>query len=503
MKIITGYQNFAFEKEKKKIPITLDSSKWINPHMLILGSSGVGKSYTLKNYIKQGVATSNATFIVYDLHGDLGTPGESVVTLSEQSPYGLNPFVVNPHPEYGGVNRAIRNFIRMVNETTHPQLGSIQEAVLRDLILDVYHNFGFDENDPETWWVSLGETQDVTGTRSARIFIDVPYKDKDKARALGAQWDKKMSAWYVATERYREDMYQWPLLKRTRRYPCLKDIYDYAEGLYQEMQLGTNEKIMAELQSVNKLAQAHRRQVIQKLKRSAQGQGNFDEEGEAKLDEAKEKLIEAVTSYIKQIETGEELRNYLKYESPANIKSVMNRLKNLLNTGIYKANIPKFDPNARVWRFDMSKVDYPVNKMIVFMHLTELYNLTRYMGETSDIRYIVVMDELGNYTSAADDKGDGIVGKIATQSRKFGLGLWTATQSPAQVPEAVNTSVATKVLLGIDSQYWKSATSKLDISISQLQFVIPKVTYVIFSKTNDKSGAKWQWGITASATEKP
>lgn len=38
---------------------------------------------------------------------------------------------------------------------------------------------------------------EATGDRDTRQYIDVPYKEKDEAKALGARWDRKARSWYV------------------------------------------------------------------------------------------------------------------------------------------------------------------------------------------------------------------------------------------------------------------------------------------------------------------
>lgn len=34
-----------------------------------------------------------------------------------------------------------------------------------------------------------------------RLYLDVPYQEKDRAKALGAKWDAKVKKWYTDAER--------------------------------------------------------------------------------------------------------------------------------------------------------------------------------------------------------------------------------------------------------------------------------------------------------------
>ena len=70
---------------------------------MILGASGVGKSYTFKKMIKYGILDNpKIRFHVFDVHGDLSIDGASTVRFSEQAEHGLNPLKVNPSKDFGG-----------------------------------------------------------------------------------------------------------------------------------------------------------------------------------------------------------------------------------------------------------------------------------------------------------------------------------------------------------------------------------------------------------------
>lgn len=497
MKILAGYQFFPWNKEQKLEAVYLNTDLLINPHMIILGASGVGKSYTLKSFMAQAMAQSAETrFIIYDVHGDLDVPGESEVLFSEQSPYGLNPFIVDPDPHYGGVNRCIRNFLRIVNQTTSPRLGVSQESVMRQLLLDVFMDFGFDPNDADTWWVSSDEQHMLSKGRNNRLYLEIPFDQKDKAKALHARWDQKMSCWYIQSEMYNDDFKQWPLAHRKRKYPSLQDVYNYAYAVYQEKFMGSDEKAIRELQAVNKLSQQYQKKLIQKLKRKSHSDAMvYDEDEELAIDKAKEKAKEAYNNYVERIQTGMELDTLMKYDSPDTLKTVLIRLENILNTGVFKSEYPPFDPNAKIWRFNLSALEAPEKRMLVYIDLQHRFSQAMKRGICKGVKEILVMDELGLYTSAADEKGEGIVGRIASEARKFGLGLWAATQNPAQVPETLISSVGTKVLLGIDEGFWDSAVRKFKIEPTLLKFIQPKQTIGIQLKEAGSLKLKWQWVI--------
>ena len=138
--------NYFDARQNKTTPILWDSQKLINGHVLIVGSSGVGKSHTIRKMIRRGIANdSSVRFHVFDVHGDLEIPGACEVQFSESSPYGLNPLRVNPDPHFGGVRKCIRNFLNTINRASVTALGVKQEAVISNLLIDVYREFGFED----------------------------------------------------------------------------------------------------------------------------------------------------------------------------------------------------------------------------------------------------------------------------------------------------------------------------------------------------------------------
>ncbi|EQD73915.1 hypothetical protein B1A_04712 [mine drainage metagenome] len=115
-------------------------------------------------------------------------------------------------------------------------------------------------------------------------------------------------------------------------------------------------------------------------------------------------------------------------------------------------------------------------------------------GEGADTVEIVVLDELAVYCTAGDaDEGDGIIGTICREGRKFGLALWGAAQSPAGIPEGLLSSTATKMILGLDETYWAQAISKLRIEKNALEWIRAQASMVVQMKTRGSLKNRWWW----------
>lgn len=499
MKFKLGH-NYFDAKAGKQTPVMWDSQRLINGHVLIVGSSGVGKSHTIRKMIRRGLADMIGTgkkmrFHVFDVHGDLEIPGASDVQFSESAPYGLNPLRVNPDPHFGGVRKCIRNFINTINQASTTALGVKQEAVISNILVDVYREFEFHIDDPGTWGLNGAQTRLAGGGLDNRLYLEVPYAEREDAKAFGARWDGTKKLWYVHTDKYAGEVTRWRPAERLRTYPSVADVLNYAKRLYQERYLGTDQKAVLALTYLNKRAQGYHRKILHAAKmRTWNGTQELDVEEREELEAARQAAVSAYTLYAESIITGHELEGLMKYDSPDVLKSVVDRLNNLKRTGIFKDAPPPFDPSKPVWRYKLHAFSQEEKKMFVLFTLQTLFARAVQRGESDDVVEVVVLDELGTYTSSNDnDDGDGIIGTICREARKFGLAFWGATQSPASVPESLLSSTATKMLLGLDEMFWRSAVDKLRIETKQLEWIQAQQTMAVQTKEKGMLKNRWWW----------
>lgn len=476
----------------RSAPVRMDTLKLINGHVLIVGSSGVGKSFTIRRMIKDGIESSpKVRFHVFDVHGDLEVPGASIVQFSEQADFGLNPLRVNPSKEFGGVRKAIQSFLRIINQASSTSLGVKQESVLRNLLEDVYRDFGFDLVDSATWSLNAYEPRLISAGADNRLYIQVPLAEKDEAKALGARWDGGVKLWWVHADKYSGGITKWAPAYKERAYPTIGDVADYARRLYEERFLGSDQKAVRALGALNKAARSHQKKLLESVR--LKNMNIKDEEAEAELDLAKAKAIDAYSEYVEAVRSGYELESLIKYDSPDVLKSVLDRVHNLKATGIFKSMPPPFDKSAQVWRYKLNALSQEEKKMLVLFLMQDIFYRSVQRGEQSDVVEVVVLDELSTYTSSQDENGDGIIGVVAREARKFGLALWAANQSPANVPESLISSVGTKIVLGLDEMYWNAAVSKLRIEAKHLDWIKPHHTLAAQLKEKGSAKSRWWW----------
>jgi len=132
--------------------------------------------------------------------------------------------------------------------------------------------------------------------------------------------------------------------------------------------------------------------------------------------------------------------------------------------------------------------------MFVLFTLQDLFLKAIQRGEQSSVVEVVVLDELGTFTSNQDeDGGDGIIGVIARQARKFGLAIWAADQMPKGIPESLISSVAVKIVLGVDERFWTESVNKLRMETRQLEWIQAHVTAAVQLKEKRALKNRWRW----------
>jgi DNA helicase HerA-like ATPase len=476
-------------KMGKPTDVTWDTLKLVNGHTLLVGMSGAGKTHQLKKMISSMQSQSNYTrFHVFDVHGDINITGASEVLFSEQTPYGLNPLRVNPDPHFGGVRKCIGAFLRTVGKASSSPIGVKQEAVIRNILLDVYRHRGFLPDLPSSWRIDEAEEHLVSDGSDNRLYLEVPISEKEDAKAHGARWDAEKRLWWVETGAYNDVVTKWPLKTIGRANPTLNEVIIYAQRLLKKSFMGSDQEAITRLEDFNRAARAYRKKEIEAARRQLKLE---DESAIDGLEKAKGKAIESYIRYVEAVRTGVEFDDLIKYDSVDVLKSVVDRLEALRSTGIFKGSPPPFEYEAPVWTYKIQALDRAEKKMFVLFRLQEIFNEAIQRGESSKIHDVLILDEAQLYV---DEDGDSILNILSREARKFGVAIVAASQN-ASLPEDFISSLATKVVLGIDEMYWKQAVSKMRIEEQLLEWIRPHRTLAIQMKEKGSTKTEWRWVV--------
>jgi Bacterial protein of unknown function (DUF853) len=409
-----------FGRNQSGQQIVWEASQIINGHGFIAGMSGAGKSHLLRAFATKLAHDAQSTVNrvhVYDIHGDLEMQGESVVSFTEQSEFGLNPLVVNADAEFGGVRRRIQTLLSILNKTSR-QLGPKQEAVLRNLLQDLYSANGFYADQPASWTLN-----DNTPRR-------------------------------------------YP-----KKFPTFDDAYRFSFNKLKSMYMGgVGTASAGALSELDKQMQSLRKKLLA---------GCATEDDKARLEDLKATAIDRFTDYVAKLETGREIEEVIKYDSKDTLKSVVDRLENLRATGILKGRAPPFDASARIWRRKINTLSIDERKLFVLLDLSERFLDAVRLGVSSTLREIIILDEAHAFV---DDDPTNPINTIVREARKFGVGILLASQTPSDLPDPVLAQMGTKVILKIDEMYFASAARKLGVEQELLKQVQPRRSALIQMK---------------------
>lgn len=490
--------------------VVVDTLKAINAHLQITGVTGMGKTYSLVEFITRFVESASALrrpirVHVFDPHEDIATPYASEVKFSEATPYGYNPLEINPDPDYGGVRRAIQKFIAAIKK--HKTLGPKQEAVMRYLLEDLYASRGFKADDPRTWIPDDPRmVREVMRGKEGRVYLDVAYehrarfkellKDPGTGRYRGGFDDfdddpslRSKKCWWVEEDHYDGDFLMWEPKALFKVAPTMDDAVRFTERKLKAHFCGTNSAAMALLKDVNQAARAYHRKVAEMSKRDAALSDSEKKELVAGMDKAKEKASLAYSSYLDAIVTGRELDDMIRYNSTDVLTSVYERFQNLRAIGIYNPVAPPFDPDAPIWRYIIKPLEIPVQSMFVDMVSARIFERSMQRGLQEDVVEVIVLDEGKRYVTETNDD---ILNKISNEARKFGLGLWIVSQTPAHFTDDFIKATGTILVMGLAKADTNLAARKLGLDERLLDAIIPQQTALIQVKNKGVLSADFQ-----------
>jgi len=394
-----------------------DTDKVLNGHILLFGSTGSGKTHTMKGLAKSLAYAGQGELrcIVFDVHGDIEFDDEWVSTcvIREQSKFGLQPLEVRQGTVFGGVHKAIKRFVYAINRSS-TKLGVAQEALLKSLLYDLYWRNGFYPDDEKTWGLDYD-----------------PYRNR-----------------------------KWP-----KKFPTFKDLIFFAKSRQKQLFTGSSEKTVRAMENYAKKSVSLMKKKID---------SKYTEED---VEAAKMSVLEAVEEFVNFPQDERLLDEYIKVQSKDTISSLINRLESIGTTGIFKENPAEFDPSKPIHRYDLRSLAVDEQKIFIELALSDIFLSGMARGTNSSLHTSIFIDEVKNYVQA-DDKQSMIV-RMFNEARKFGIGMVLGSQNINHFPEDVITNAGVKLILGVDSTKSKAFSQKIGVAEEVLKSIEPQKSFLI------------------------
>ena len=141
-------------------PLYLDPDKLVNRHIVIMGSSGSGKSLLAKHLLLEYYSKYGVYFIVFDPHNEYYVLRRYIPDLQviDASKLGMNPLELgrlNPRERAHQLSNVIMSLFR---------LGHLQRQAIEELIALTYEYHGIYVDSPSTWSSKPPTLHDVLDT---------------------------------------------------------------------------------------------------------------------------------------------------------------------------------------------------------------------------------------------------------------------------------------------------------------------------------------------------
>jgi hypothetical protein len=139
-----------------------------NGHIAIIGASGSGKTQTLKAIAYELPRLfPQIKIVLADFHGDLHLPGEVCYPLNMESPYGINPLIIDLDTKGGGPNLQAIAVAAIFKKAL--VLGSNQEGLVIDILNTCYQQKGIIQQNQSSWKLIPPTLANVRSEIEARV----------------------------------------------------------------------------------------------------------------------------------------------------------------------------------------------------------------------------------------------------------------------------------------------------------------------------------------------
>lgn len=411
-----------------------NAHEWLYPALnnfngLFLGTSGSGKTHTIRNMLAR-VFMRGTTFHIIDIKGDFsyqafesaglgGMVGPSDINDITFSYFdggsSLNPLQVPRSSEGGGVVMTIENTKSLVKEF-NPNLGQKQLGYLGEVLKAVYTDKGIDHDAEDTWG---------------------------------------------------------------RKAPTFDDVLEKLTLIYQSITSGLDSGSVGTIMAA---IGKGKRKAVQEL-RDAEELEEDPDTISLRLQESAEELANTISAIVRtqfsydnlgRNGTGEEWEHWSK-DSVYSLRDTIGRMvESRLFTGT-----PSRVQEGKINRYDMTQISPSHQQIMMRIIASRVFAMgvlnTKLSGQYDPpyAHHVLVADE-GKHVKEISKTPLSPVNRIATEGRGYGTGVWLGVQQPDQVTQDMLRNISFYFLLKTPESSSKEMQRMFNLKPTQLKAILPR-----------------------------
>ena len=385
-----------------------------NFHHALIGTSGVGKTFTIRRMAIE-FASQGVTQIILDTQGDYALPefqanhdlkGVRVNSLTfgyGPNTCGLNPFVIHS-ADYGGYHHAVISVLETIR-LFNPSMGARQRTLLRRLVNQAYARKSITQADSSSW---------------------------------------------------------------SNNPPTMRDLLTVIEDEIKAIRLGVSANVYDEIDEIRVKAKSIARKINKGVseKKSTELQGELEE----RQNQIHELLVTLLNEEIHNPEKPGTTSGVL-----GRLESIQDMIEGVVTSGLFDG-IPVSPKRGAINVLDLTALN-PIDQQPIFYLLLErvfhsaIRTCKNLNPETPDLMF--GFDEVKLFTALADSPLDPI-NRFFTEGRKYGLGSLCGLQHAKQLTEEMRSSIGTILLLPVATEKTSDIKRLWGIPEEQMARMRPK-----------------------------
>ncbi|MGB0990403.1 MAG: helicase HerA domain-containing protein [Halarcobacter sp.] len=435
-----------------------DAKETTNPHILIAGPSGSGKSILIRALIGE-LKLDNKILMVFDLHGDLETPGENLVEYTARNTeFGINPFEFDCDIKNGGPDVRVDVIIDIFKKNFMPGMGALQQGVLKSLLEDTYKYKGIFDDLPGTWAFEDNESHP----------LDVGLTEEEARAQRKGEEDRKLP-----TMSDLKDVYDMVIRyinngKDETYFSIAEKAYQVKQKLDNATSNTTASKYSQELDGLIKTLEESGKEFLEYLKGERETFGSSVEVHRIDFDRYNDKQAKR---------TLESLSEYIKIFAGMNI---FTQQKPKLVAGLNRIDLTGFTNTAKP-EYALFFIDLSIQRIFRKCKLLGEYSKRpeekRRRGEKVETYVVADESRLILPTGKEKDNPYNILNRVVLEARKYGLGIIFASQRIEHYSAELLSNIHTKLILKTDDS---------DIATTLKTLGLGKTTYL--NTVNERDG---------------